>query len=296
MLISKRMMEPKFYIEAFLNSLPDNIKVINVSNKNLDYIPSLSRFRQLRILNCTCNNLTSLPELNENLVILYCYNNRLSCLPPLNKKLKILRCFNNLLTSLPPLNDNLTELFCNHNELAYLPQLNKKLNILFCQNNQLTYLPPLNENLNILFCQSNQLTYLPPLNENLTRLNCQNNQLTRLPPLNENLERLNCQNNNLTFLPPLNDVLHIFVYNDNPIHEILYDASDITSNIILKIKIQKLNRFREFYYSLKFKQKFRNWIWVKIREPKIILQYHPYNLIKLNDETTDLIDFLDNWQ
>ena len=290
-------MEPKFYIEAFLNSLPDDVKVINVANKNLDYIPSLSRFRQLRVLNCSCNNLTSLPELNENLTTLYCYNNRLSCLPPLNNKLRILRCFNNLLTSLPPLSENLTELFCNHNELTYLPPLNENLNILFCQSNQLTYLPPLNANLTILNCQSNQLSYLPPLNENLERLHCQNNQLSYLPQLNENLERLHCQNNNLTFLPSLNDILQVFVYNDNPIHEILYDASDVTSDIILeKIKIQKINRFREFYYSLKFKQQFRNWIWVKIREPKIILQYHPNNLGKLNDETTDLIDFLDNWQ
>ena len=78
--------------------------------------------------------------------------------------------------------------------------------------------------------------------------------MTYLPPLNENLERLDCHGNHLTFLPSLNDKLQVFIYNDNPIHEILCETSN-----------------------------------------KIISQYHPTNLENLNNEDTDLADFLDNW-
>jgi hypothetical protein len=40
---------------------------------------------------------------------------------------------------------------------------------------------------------------------------------------------------------------------------------------------------------------FRHLLWVKIREPKIISQYHPNILENLNNEDIDLVDFLDKW-
>ena len=54
------------------------------------------------------------------------------------------------------------------------------------------------------------------------------------------------------------------------------------------------------YYSLKYKNKFRNWLWIKVREPKIQKYYHPNclkrNLDMLNENNDeDLFNTLINW-
>ena len=52
-----------FDIESYLNLLPDDTVFIDISHKNLNYIPDLSRFKNLKILNCSYNKLTSLSDL-----------------------------------------------------------------------------------------------------------------------------------------------------------------------------------------------------------------------------------------
>ena len=42
-----------------------------------------------------------------------------------------------------------------------------------------------------------------------------------------------------------------------------YDYYEIKKNI------KTLNNFRNTYYYLKFKQRFRDLLWIKVREPKI---------------------------
>jgi len=144
-------MSTKFDIQQYLDSLPEDTESINVSKRNLDYIPSLERFTKLKKLVCSSNNLTSLPPLNENLRELYCNNNKLTTLPYLNEKLEELDCRNNQLTSLPPLNENLIQLSCNSNKLSTLPPLNKNLRELDCSDNKLSNSQNLNEKLDI-FC------------------------------------------------------------------------------------------------------------------------------------------------
>ena len=116
-----------FDIETYLNSLPDDTTKIDVSGRNLTYLPDLYRFKKLKYLNCSYNELTSLPPLNENLEALYCYNNQLISLPHLNENLEALHCYNNQLTSLPPLNEKLEWLECAENQLTSLPSLNEHL-------------------------------------------------------------------------------------------------------------------------------------------------------------------------
>jgi len=260
----------EFNIENYLNSLSEDTITINVSHKNLMYIPSLSRFTKLETLHCHDNKLTFLPPLNKQLENLYCFNNQLTSLPPLNENLKILWCRNNELIYLPPLNKNLETLNCRYNQLTSLPPLNEKLEVLDCRNNRLTSLPPLNDKLEILDCADNILTYLPPLNTYLQTVWCSNNQLTSLPIFNENLEEIS-------------------VYG-NPIHEIITEQNVDQQ----KIQIRKLKNFRYLYYCLKFKRQFRDWLWVKIREPKIRRKYHPSHLNSL-EEDADLDVFLDDW-
>jgi Leucine-rich repeat (LRR) protein len=263
--------ETDFDINTYLNSLPENIERIYLGSRNLTYIPSLERFKNLKELNCWNNQLTSLPCLNENLRELNCSDNGLTSLPYLNENLQTLNCNNNQLTSLPCLNKNLQTLYCDYNHLTYLPCLNENLENLYCNNNQLTSLQSLNKNLLVLYCWDNQLTSLPYLNENLETLYCWDNQLTSLPYLNENLQAIHFNNN------PICEIIDIEIEKD-----------------VCKKQIQTLNNFRHLYWCLKFKKQLNKWLWEKIREPKIMKQYHPNYLFKNLREDTDLHTFLNN--
>lgn len=244
-----------FHIEEYINSLPSDILIINVSFKNLTYLPDLSRF-------------TKLEEL-------YCKNNELVSLPQLPNSLKRLCCENNQLSSLPELNDNLILLSCCDNELVLLPQLPNSLESLYCENNQLRSLPQLPNNLESLYCENNELRSLPPLNDNLYVLMCDNNPIYYLPYLNNNLEYLSY------ISTPIYNVL---------LHDKLY---------IIKKHIIILNNMRHLYYCIKFKKQFRKWLWEKIREPKILKQFHPSylfeKLLNENENEFDLDNVLENW-
>lgn len=256
----------EFDIEEFINNLPDDITIIDVSNRGITYIPDLSRFTNLKILICCNNKLTSLPELNDNLEILNCCDNLLTSLPKFNKKLKEFYGYRNKLTCLPEFNENLELFNCHHNELTFLPKLNDKLQRLSCRNNQLTYLPKLNKNLQMLDCDDNKIKYLPTLNDNLKELYF-NGTLNYLIELDERLNE-----RSLIFLCYENDELNI-----------------------IKNIVEILNNFRHLYYSLKFKKPLRKLLWEKIREPKIRIKYHPTYLNESLDENADLDEFLEKW-
>jgi hypothetical protein len=58
---------------------------------------------------------------------------------------------------------------------------------------------------------------------------------------------------------------------------------------MIKQKLKILHTFRHLYYCLKFKTQFWNLLWKKIREPKIIQNYHPSYLEQLlTDENINL--------
>ena len=270
-------MEYIFDIEDYVNSLPDDTKEIRIDSKNLQDIPSLARFTQLETLSCSGNQLRNLPQLPENVKKIYCTLNQLRTLPELPKKLTIL--------------------FCNNNQLVTLPRLPEKLEQLMCEFNQLQTLPELPEKLEGLFCNNNHLVTLPRLPEKLTRLFCNNNQLRTLPQLPQKLVSLFCRDNQLDYFPLLNNKLQSLWHGwciNNPIYEILYNGSDNNIDKI-RIRIQKLYNFRHLYYCLKFKKQFKYWIWAKVREPKIIMQYNPSNLFDKLDEDVDLDEFLQNY-
>ena len=277
-MIHKRI-NTMYDIESYLDSLPEDSAEINVSHRDITYL-DVTRFKNLKTLHCECNKLTSL-HLNEKMNTLFCNHNQLTSLN-LNKNLKILYCSYNKLTSLQ-LNEKLETLYCNNNQLSSL-HLNEKLQGLYCYHNQLTSLH-LNENLQGLYCCYNQLTTLY-LNENLKELYCSNNQLTSLRI--NNLQTSYFYHNKLTYL---SKNVRILEYSCNPIYEIIKSNN---KNIINQ-KIQILNQFRYLYYCLKFKKMFRDWLWVKIREPKIRKKYSHDYLVEHLHEDTDLDELLNNW-
>ena len=160
-------------------------------------------------------------------------------------------------------------------------------------NLNLSYIPVLTRftKLKHLSCASNQLTYLPTLPNNLMYLNCFNNKLVSLPTLPESLIYLNCFDNNLTYFPNFPDKLIGLFCFDNPITPVLY-CYDLN---VTKQKVKRLNSFRYLYYCLKFKKRFRKFLWEKVREPKIMKQYHPSYLEDHLNENGDLDDFLEKW-
>ena len=77
-----------FNIEEYLQELDVDIEEIVLNCKCLEYIPDLSRFKNLKKLNCEGNKLKSLPKLPESLEILDCYCNKLTIIEELPENLK----------------------------------------------------------------------------------------------------------------------------------------------------------------------------------------------------------------
>ena len=158
-----------------LNLFNVNCTNICYSNQKGDSIKNHILPNSLLKLNCSYNQLTSLPDLPNSLLELYCANNRLTSLPNLPNSLETLDCPNNELTSLPDLSDLLEYLNCSKNQLTSFTnvQIPNSLRYLYCDNNQLTLFPDLPNSLKDISCVNNQLIYLPNLNKiNIIITNC----------------------------------------------------------------------------------------------------------------------------
>jgi len=125
----------KIIIDSFKNQFrfsynPDIL--LNLSNLGLSSLPEnlFEHFIRLKIIDCSQNQLTSLPKLPAFLERLDCSGNRLTSLPSFPSSLYIVRCDDNQLTSLPLLPEVFTigknsVLSCKNNyltpESAHLP-------------------------------------------------------------------------------------------------------------------------------------------------------------------------------
>lgn len=276
---------PKFNIETYLNSLPDNTTQIDISSKNVCCLPDITRFTLLEILYCDDNDLTSLPPLPESLRFLSCLSNKLRSLPPLPQKLEYIFCSYNPLTYLPLLPPNLLHLYCDKTVLTSLPVLPPNLLHLYCAGNNLTSLPALPSTLQNLYCSHNKLTSMPTLPESI------NGFAYCFNPIWENQRQIIRSHKTGDQSSIFITIKQINTYNS--FHN-LY-AGDQSSVVITIKQINTYNSFRHLYYSLKFKNQFRNWLWEKVRKPKIEKKYHPNYLIQNLDENTDLNTVLINW-
>jgi Leucine-rich repeat (LRR) protein/pimeloyl-ACP methyl ester carboxylesterase len=219
-----------------LTQVATTVHSLDVPYKNIKSLEGINGFLQLWYLNCSTNQLTSIPTLPNSLTTLLCSNNQLSSLsslpsslvsldcsnnqlislPTLPNSLTTLLCGNNQLASLPPLPILLVDLNCNYNQINSLPVLPSSLGYLVCNNNSIVSLPILPTNLVVLECDHNLLSELPNL-PNLTDLICNDNKLTTLPKLPNTLLRLYCDSNQLTFLPLLPNSLGWLICHSNQI-------------------------------------------------------------------------------
>ena len=94
----------EFNIETYIASLPDDTLNIDISGRGLKVIPDLSRFKNLQHLDCSNNQLTHLPELNESLKSINITNIEIYDIPnekyDIMEKIKIIHKFRKLYYSL----------------------------------------------------------------------------------------------------------------------------------------------------------------------------------------------------
>ena len=145
-----------------------------------------------------------------------------------------------------------------------------------------------------LYCSDNPLIVLPLLPPSLINLSCSDNQLTNLPVLPPTLTILNCENNNLTILPELPPSLTCLYGYSNPLIDLFKQYIYPLEQIIRHSHI--LYQFKHLYYSLRFRTKFRDWLYKKVREPQAQKRFHPNYLLTHLTEDVDLEDFLANWK
>jgi hypothetical protein len=132
-------------------------------NSSIHSLEGIQYFHNLVALDCSLNQLVSLPPLPNSLKVLDCEENQLTSLPPLPINLGALRCVRNQLTILPSLPDSLYSLDCSVNQITHLPSLPRRLRELSCDVNQVVNLPPLPDSLDIFYLGSNPIYCLPLL-------------------------------------------------------------------------------------------------------------------------------------
>ena len=245
----------EFFIKSYLNSLPENTLEIFIADKNLRYLPDLSRFKKLETLNCRSNRLKSLPKLPKSLKELICVDNRL--------------------TSIPELPENLNTLSCTHNLLKHLPDLPKKLQVLQCSYNLLSVLPILPNSLKNLYCHNNDLIFIPNLPNGLYYISCHNNELINIP-----------------ILP--NSIYSMYIlYKNNPIYKIINnDNFDIVKRNIITINnfrylyycIKFRDQFRKYLWERVREPKI-----IKKYDPNYLIEHLGA------DTDADLDKVLDEW-
>jgi Leucine-rich repeat (LRR) protein len=167
-----------FNIESYLDLLPDDTEMIDISNINLTNIPCLERFYQLKELYCSYNQIKQLDNLPNTLKELFCSYNQIKQLDNLPNSLTILGCGYNQITHLDNLPNNLKELYCSYNKITQINDIPNTLKGLLCDNNLIEKLDNLPNTLEILDCSSNKIKQLNNLPHTLRRLYCNNNQLS----------------------------------------------------------------------------------------------------------------------
>jgi Leucine-rich repeat (LRR) protein len=209
-----------------------NITCLDISVRFLHQLPDLSKFINLKELDCCFNALTHLDNLPLPLEILRCSNNNLTNIDNLPPHLKILECDCNPITSLDCLPSPLLILCCNGCKLTHLDNLPLLMKSVDCSANFITNLDNLPKPLEILKCSRNKLTSLDCLPPYLQILVCMYNSITSLHNLPRPLKELTCYWNQITSIT-FNHGLQKIQFRKNPIYELdsLHNLYNLLDNI-----------------------------------------------------------------
>jgi len=117
---------------------------------------------------------------------------------------------------------------------------------------------------------------------------------------------LYCKSNLLSILPILPNTLIYLDYENNLIHYIINHIIQIDYNymiqinhiIIINLKCNILEKFRFNYYLIRFRKRFRDFYFIKIKEPKIRASLHPSKLLEIIEEnpSKNLLEIIDDFE
>lgn len=272
-------------IQSYIYGLHNGVVEIDISYKKITSINphlfDLSRFTRLRTFICMYCELTTLPPLPDSVEFIDCSYNNITILPPLPASLRILKCYYNKISVLPPLPPALGLLDCGNNELTELTCLPNSLLGLYCSKNFIKYIDNFPNNCKNIQCSYNLIENMPVFPQSLEYLQCSHNKIKSMYTFPSKVYHVDCSYNLLETLP---FIKHNIVYincENNPITKIL-DTNPNTYNfiryVLIKENMVKLYKFKLCYYLLKYKQRFRELLWERIRKPKIMALYSPENI------------------
>jgi len=189
---------PQTIINDSLNiDATTNIGDINVESLDISSLDGLQFFYDLINLNCMTNNLSTLPELPNQLENINCQWNQIISLPNFPESLLNFDGRHNLITVVPELPNTMEILRVCFNEVTTIPDLPDSLKILFCAYNyeHLTYLPDFPDHLEEVLCFDNEIAQISAIPETMHKFMMQNNSITRIPDIPEGVDILNISNN-----------------------------------------------------------------------------------------------------
>ena len=310
-------------------NLPPKIKYLNCSHNRIESIngyyqeletlycdgnllDDICYLPHLRVLTCRENLFSSLPLLSSCLVNLFCSSNEIKSIDGLPETLEVLDCSNNLIETINDLPKSLTRFVCKNNTITHISYLPKKLEWIDCSNNPLGTLPRIGNYARTLIIENTNISTIPK--SKITTLNCKNcpivdsrlaktlthlvtdtdhmNKIRYLPP---KLLLMGCTIREIVRFPLIPDsviFLRILHADDYDPQQCIYEIEQHEDIDVLRSKTQIHERFVHLYYSLKYKCKFRNWLWDRVRRPKIERECHP-DIIRDIIETKGMEYFLE---
>lgn len=234
---------------SYLNALPSNIRVLDLSYKfKIETLPDLSRFNMLEELYCYKMGLTSISNpLPKSLTKVDFSDNNFEEIPTtvlnLPKLTEFYICWNNLKELDFEIRDSCLKVFdCSYNNIETISNKINKFHFLekfYCENNKLLYIPKtLPNSLKELYVSYNPIIELPNnLPKNIKVIEAIFCPLIRLPfYLPYNIEKfLYTKNKILLDLYPYLTAYDNNNYNDN--HDL--------NNMNLKHKIKYINKINQ---------------------------------------------------
>ncbi len=294
-----------------LPPLPPKLHTLQLSgNKAFIGLPDIILPLSLEHLDVSDCGLSVLPKLPSNLLHLNCTKNQITHID-VPSNLETLLCkFNNITTLILAHNHSLTEICATDNKIRYIDTLPETLTLLDISRNEMSSIPYIPNSIINLFISNNRITHLPPLPTSLENLHCDHNPLLKInafpcklatlfashtnimniPPLTPKLVLVDVSYSKL-YIPPINTAnkFTMFMYANTPLY-------DMVGNLPMNT-LTKLNKFRELYFTLKFKAQFRKLLWEHIREKVAMERYAPSKLneiLYIAGDDGNLLDTLIN--
>lgn len=187
---------PNMVVNGVINNEEASlITDLNLDGLGLNNIDGIEHFTNLESLSCKNNNLTSIPNLPNQLETLNLRSNNISYINPLPESLLYVDLRNNSLFTVPEFPNRIETLKLCFNNFSNIPNLPDSLRVLYFAYNNLVGLPTLPPLTEQVLCYNNQIEYFELIPESIEIFRVQNNNITILPNIPSGIQTLDVSNN-----------------------------------------------------------------------------------------------------